>query len=226
MANKFIGIDAGATKTKAAIYDEQGTLLAQTLTGHGNIMVDEAVACENVTKAIENLLPHLKTEDDNYLLLGMAGVQVAGKEQEMMEYLTQTFPQFTQVQVINDGYLGMIAGLEGKNGVFAVAGTGSVVYAKNEEKIVRIGGFGHLLGDEGGAYAIGKELFQHFCQAIDYDQLGCQLFQNLMAKENITAGNEYDLVRKFYTLSKEEVAQYAVFVSKEAQNGNVLAIHL
>jgi N-acetylglucosamine kinase-like BadF-type ATPase len=40
-------------------------------------------------------------------------------------------------------------------GIALVAGTGSIAYAENGERRVRVGGLGYLVGDEGSAFSIG-----------------------------------------------------------------------
>ena len=56
MASKFLGIDAGATKTRAVLYDAAGVMLYESIQGHGNIIVNEAIALQNVTNAIAQCL--------------------------------------------------------------------------------------------------------------------------------------------------------------------------
>lgn len=218
---RYIGIDAGATKTKAVVFNDEGQLIFETTTGHGNIIIDEQMAIYNVKKALHNCQPYFL--QDNALLVGMAGIQVAGKIDFMEHLLSLSFPELSHIKVVNDGYLGMMAGLKGHDGLFVISGTGSVVYAKHGSNITRVGGLGHILGDEGSAYWIGKELFYLFGQALDAANLDESLFQSLMQKTSLSA---FELVNYFYTLNKEEVAKFALFVSHEASKGDVLAIKI
>lgn len=220
---RYIGVDAGGTKTKTVLYDENGRMLVESITGHGNILVDEEVALANICKGIEKVL---RQTSELYLLVGIAGVETAGKVRSVTEFLQNRFPMITKVKVINDGELGMIAQLQGKDGVFAIAGTGSVVYAKNTGKMQRVGGFGHLLGDEGGAYWIGRQLFRSFAQTINTKTTDKGLSYELMKFERVEKGQEYALIRKFYTLDKKTVAEYALFVDKMAEKGNQEAMSI
>ena len=48
--------------------------------------------------------------------------------------------------------------LEGRSGVVVIAGTGSVVYGRNDEGwSCTLGGWGFLFGDEGSAFAIARD---------------------------------------------------------------------
>ena len=46
-------------------------------------------------------------------------------------------------------------------GVILIAGTGSVCFARNQQgQIWRTGGWGHLIGDEGSAYAVSAAMLR------------------------------------------------------------------
>lgn len=226
MRNKYLGIDAGATKTHAVLYDDDGNVLYETTQGHGNIIVNETEAIQNVTTAIAQCLKQVKATDDLKVLLGMAGIEISNKSNELTALLKNEFSSLKQVKIMNDGYLGMVAALKGRDGIFVISGTGSVVYGKKHDRLVRVGGYGHLLGDEGSAYWIGHELFKGLTTFIDDDQFDIPLYTALLASEGISEKDAYQLIKKFYTLSKEEVAQYALWVSQHAENGDQEAIEI
>jgi N-acetylglucosamine kinase-like BadF-type ATPase len=75
------------------------------------------------------------------------------------------------VDVTHDAQAALYAGNPAGRGVVLIAGTGSVAYGRNasgEEE--RSGGWGHLIGDEGSAFWIGKEGLQ--AASHDYDGRG------------------------------------------------------
>lgn len=226
MASKFLGVDAGATKTRAVLYDAAGVMLYESIQGHGNIIVNEAIALQNVTNAIAQCLEQVSEIDQISLLLGMAGIDISNKSKQVKRSLEIKFPTLQQVAVINDGYLGMIAALKGRDGVFVVSGTGSVVYGQKQDTRLRVGGYGHLLGDEGSAYWIGYQLFKGLTYFIDTKQPVSPFYQAFLTSEGVSEENAYDLIRKFYTLTKQEVAEYALWVSHLAENENNEAIRL
>lgn len=226
MQIKYLGVDAGATKTRAVLYHADGSVYRRSTQGHGNIIVNEVEALNNVRAAVAQCLEKIQDDEMVFALVGMAGVQIANKSSEVKRFLQKEFSNIQQLEVINDGYLGMIAGLEGQDGVFVIAGTGSVIYGKKGQDIVRVGGFGHLLGDEGSAYWIGRELFKLFTYFLDSAQTEQAIYQALLLKEGLKEKQAYQLVKKFYNLTKEEVAQYALFVSEQADNGDEYAIGL
>ena len=53
-------------------------------------------------------------------------------------------------------------------GIIVIAGTGSIVFGKDEhDKTYRAGGWGRLIGDEGSGYAIGREAFHTVAKMLD-----------------------------------------------------------
>jgi N-acetylglucosamine kinase-like BadF-type ATPase len=56
----------------------------------------------------------------------------------------------------------------GKPGIIVIAGTGSIVFGKDErQRVYRAGGWGRLIGDEGSGYAIGREAFHVVTKMLD-----------------------------------------------------------
>lgn len=88
------------------------------------------------------------------------------------------------VRITNDADLlaaAMVRHPEISSSIVLIAGTGSIAirYAVDGEspfpkRVIRSGGWGHLLGDEGAGYAIGREAIRHTLWSIEGFQLGLQ----------------------------------------------------
>ncbi len=61
----------------------------------------------------------------------------------------------TRIAVEDDARVALRAAQSAGPGIVLIAGTGSVAYAENGERRVRVGGAGYLLGDEGSGFWIG-----------------------------------------------------------------------
>ena len=62
----------------------------------------------------------------------------------------------------------MEGAFSGKPGIIVIAGTGSIVFGKDEHnRIYRAGGWGRLIGDEGSGYSIGREAFHAVARMLD-----------------------------------------------------------
>lgn len=66
---------------------------------------------------------------------------------------------------------------DSRSGLLLIAGTGSVAVAKTRDaEIVKVGGWGRLLGDEGSGYWIGLQALKHYCKVIDGAENKGELF--------------------------------------------------
>ena len=64
----------------------------------------------------------------------------------------------SRVLVVNDALIALVAGARDEPGIVIIAGTGSIVYGRNAAgEAARAGGWGHMIGDEGSGYWIGRE---------------------------------------------------------------------
>jgi N-acetylglucosamine kinase-like BadF-type ATPase len=63
-----------------------------------------------------------------------------------------------RLRVENDCLSALLGATQHKAGILLIAGTGSIVFAHDgNNRIVRSGGWGHRVGDEGSGYWIGKQ---------------------------------------------------------------------
>jgi N-acetylglucosamine kinase-like BadF-type ATPase len=98
---------------------------------------------------------------------GLAGVDRVEDQERIgawirKEGITSAF------KVVNDAELILEAGTPDGWGVALISGTGSVCLARSRNGLpARVGGWGHLLGDEGSGYWIAREALQLATQAAD-----------------------------------------------------------
>jgi N-acetylglucosamine kinase-like BadF-type ATPase len=73
-----------------------------------------------------------------------------------------------KVSIESDARIALEGAFSGKPGVIVIAGTGSIVFGKDErDKVYRAGGWGRIIGDEGSGYAIGREAFRSVAKLLD-----------------------------------------------------------
>jgi len=87
---------------------------------------------------------------------GAAGADTPASRAVLAALLTEHFPG-ARIDVVHDTRIVLAAaGLE--VGAVVVAGTGSVAWGRNHEgREARSGGYGYLLGDEGGGYSVVRD---------------------------------------------------------------------
>ncbi len=104
----------------------------------------------------------------------------------------------TNVSVSSDLVGAAYALLGSEDGVIGILGTGSVAAVINDHKVDSVlGGYGHLLGDEGSGYAFGKQLLYNFMHSSFSTALMLELEKELGSREEIL-GQVYGPLGKRY----------------------------
>src|SRR5204863_821295 len=74
----------------------------------------------------------------------------------------------SRILVVNDALIALVAGAGDNPGIVVIAGTGSIVYGRSAAgEAARAGGWGHMIGDEGSGYWIGREALAAVMRAAD-----------------------------------------------------------
>lgn len=177
-----IGIDGGGTKTVAVLLDAAGRVLGRGEGGPSNYQTAGAAAVDGalrvaIAAAAAGATANERPISVGGMCLGMAGVDRpadrAALEPVMYGLVTRPpggirWVSPTATLLFNDAVVALVGGTGRKLGVVQVAGTGSIAYGMNERgEQRRAGGWGHVLGDEGSGYAIGRAGLQAVARAHD-----------------------------------------------------------
>ena len=156
----FLGIDAGGTRTRAALLNEMGEYLGYGETGSGNPSnIGVEAACERYAEAAlkAHLDAGLKEIDLEGCFLACAGVKSEVEAEVIRRRVSESgWISYVDCQVGNDLEAALTGGLIGKPGLALVAGTGSFCLGRDETgHRSRCGGWGWILDDVGGASWLG-----------------------------------------------------------------------
>ena len=217
----IIGVDSGGTSTKTIAYDLEGNKLAETTTGFGNLLNNIEEALTNIQTSLENIFEKLGEEHCELVVLGVAGVDSGDFRPIIEDALKKYSPK---VVILNDAWLAHNALLSGEDGALIIAGTGSIVIGKYEEKEGRVGGWGNLLGDEGSGYDIARKLIQKILTAFDRGRGYTPLEENFMKEANFNS--PFELVKFVYSKSKDQIADLSMYIVEAAEQGDQEAIRL
>ena len=154
MNDIVVGIDAGASKTRAFAVDRAGTVVGRGAGGGGNLLTSPdpqgAIAAA--------LAEALGGRGADAIVLSCAGGDRETERTRGHEILTRLAPPGAKLLVTHDAIAALYAGNPTGCGVVLIAGTGSIAYGRNEEgEEDRAGGWGYLIGDEGSAVWCGLE---------------------------------------------------------------------
>jgi N-acetylglucosamine kinase-like BadF-type ATPase len=151
-----LGIDAGGTKTVCHLADEHGELIAEARAGGANL---QATGELHVEKVLHDVMDAAIGERDVVpaaICLGIAGVD-RPDDSAIVRGIMRRIGFKARTLVVNDALVALEAGAPGAPGVVIISGTGSIAYGRNSRNEgARAGGWGHVLGDEGSGYWIGR----------------------------------------------------------------------
>jgi N-acetylglucosamine kinase-like BadF-type ATPase len=167
MSLRVIGIDAGGTKTLGYLADEKKKILAEAHDAGANFHTSGPQAVEVVLRRVfkkllagQGLLP-------TAICVGMAGVDRESEADEVGTILRRIGCQ-APIIVVNDGLVALCAGVGDQPGLVVISGTGSIAYGYNRQlHAARAGGWGHIIGDEGSGYWIGRQALSAVVRAAD-----------------------------------------------------------
>ena len=216
-----LGVDGGGSKTLAVIVNEQGEEVGRGLAegaNHNAVGLDTAVqhistAIEQATRMAHCQLP-LRAA-----WFGLAGVD-RQTDFDLFQPLLSTFAK--HVRLTNDAEL-LLAGLENAVGVALVAGTGSIALGCDAAgHKARVGGWGHILGDEGSGYAIAQQALQAAVRAADGRGPQTVLLERILQYWNLSQADQ--IIGQVYGESdKARIASLSSLVLLSARAGDQVA---
>jgi glucosamine kinase len=159
-----VGIDAGATKTRAFAVDSGGDVVGRGAGGGANLL-SSTDPQGSIGAALNEALGGRSAEA---IVLSAAGGDRKADRERGRELLQRVAPAGARLLVTHDAIAALYAGNPQGCGVVLIAGTGSIAYGRNEEgEEDRAGGWGYLIGDEGSAVWCGIEALRAIAHAID-----------------------------------------------------------
>src|SRR5215210_6230252 len=162
-----LGIDAGGTKTVGLLADERGVIVSDGRGPGANLHAAGELAVEKVLHEVMEQTIGDRAIELAAICLGIAGVD-RDDEARTVRAIMRRICHHTRVLVVNDALIALVAGARDAAGIVIIAGTGSIVYGRNAAfEAARAGGWGHMIGDEGSGYWIGREALAAVMRASD-----------------------------------------------------------
>ena len=171
-----LGIDGGGTKSIALAADGLGNILATCELGPSNPNV---VGFEKAAKTLAQLIVSASEEiscdvrEYQSIVIGLSGAGSDANRERIAagingHFRTKKPSSALPVTVETDARVALEGAFAGGSGVVVIAGTGSIVLGKTPRgDVLRTGGWGRILGDEGSGYYIGREALMAVTQQMD-----------------------------------------------------------
>lgn len=164
----YAGVDSGGTKCEVTLAAEDlSPLFTKAYKGTHYSLAGAQVFASDISGFIMDSLQRnkLSTRDCVSICVGAAGVREASDRSAVQKLLSKLTG--AKVAVTTDAMTALAGTFEGDEGIILISGTGSVLYGMAANKIIRVGGWGRIIGDEGSGYWIGRRALNLVAREFD-----------------------------------------------------------
>jgi N-acetylmuramic acid 6-phosphate etherase len=206
----FLGIEGGGTRTVALLANEKGEPVGRITAGPANLKLLSDKQLLSLFRQIASALARPSS-----LAIGLAGAWTEADWKRIRRQAARAWPR-VPCYATNDLETALVAADDHAapredQKVLVVSGTGSCCYGKKSDgSCLKVGGWGHLLGDKGSAYEIGlralKASLYSYDQSGSWPPLGTRILGHLQLNE------PNELIGWAQAATKTEIAGLAVEV--------------
>ncbi len=216
--DKILGVEGGGTKTAWALVERQENELR--IIDQGKLPPSNfRLTPPERLRTIFSVLP--KQIDRAGIFL--AGCGLGEDQQSLLRLCAEIWPS-AKIVVGNDRDSGLAAALGAADGIVVNAGSGSSITGRRGDRIERAGGWGHILGDAGGAYFLVIQALRLILREYDLHRGELQFAAKILRA--LSLNNLDELVRWAQTADKMEIALLAPVVFEAAANGDTHVIEI
>ena len=214
------GIDGGGTKTTILIGETNGNVIDKVKLGAFNI---NSIKEEGFRALIDEVISVLnKYGRCLYLTIGAAGVSNSLMRSICEEKFANANIPF---ELVGDHIIALEGAHNGGPGLAVIAGTGSICFGKGENGVIeRTGGWGHIIGDEGSAYALGRDAIKAVIAQMDCTGPETLLTDYLADERKLSSREE--IIKYVYGGDKTALASLAVLVDRAYEEGDAAAAEI
>lgn len=217
---KFIaGIDGGGTKTRVCCCNLDGAEIGTRIFGAFNI---NSIGPEKFRALLLDITAYLNSVGEcSAVCIGSAGIS-----NEVMAEAVSDAMQDAGIQnwkLVGDNVIALSGALDGGAGIILIAGTGSICFGRGRNgEEARSGGWGHLIGDEGSAYALGRDALSAVCRAMD--GYGKQTMLTSLLASELGLDTRSRIISYTYGGDKSTIASLSRLVEAAAARGDDVAL--
>lgn len=221
----FVGIDGGATKTKAVVVAggaARGAATVRSASAYHREPDDAAAVVAEAARAAlaqAGLMPPAAA-----LGAGLAGADDPGIRERLERALGRAGVA-RRITIDHDAAAALAGGLALRPGIVIVAGTGSIAFGVDAAgRRARAGGWGPLLDDEGSGYAVGCAVLRAAMRAFDGRGPATVLTEEVRARFGLESLASLKVVAR--GLSIDQVAAVAPLAAGAARAGDAVALQI
>ena len=221
-----LGLDVGGTKTVCLLADEHGQIVSEGRGPGANPHTAGELGVEHVLHDVMETAIGARPITPSAICLGAAGVD-RDQDAATVRAIMRRIGYKSRVLVVNDALVALVAGAGDGPGIVIIAGTGSIVYGRNANfDAARAGGWGHIIGDEGSAYWIGREVLAAVMRAVDGRGPATQLAEEVLTHFNISDTSGLPRIVYDREVPRVSVAALGPIVQCASQRGDAVATRI
>lgn len=213
----YLGVDGGGTKTQFVVTDRHGQVFCSLMKQGCNpndIGLEQTELL--LEEGIREILLRFPTVQCAYL--GIAGAGVGDYAQRLTRMLENRFP-FLKITVQRD-VCNLLAMEDGAQ-MAVISGTGSVVFLRDENRQIRLGGGGYFFDRAGSAFDIGRDAITAALDEED-QKLPESILHRLLC-DHLEVKTIWDAVDRLYAGGRREIAALAAIVFDAMAQGDPAA---
>jgi glucosamine kinase len=218
-----LGIDAGGTKTLCLLADANGQIVAEARGPGANLHVAGEAGVEATLRDVITRTIGDRDITPAAICIGIAGVDRDDEERAIRAIVHAICPG-ARILVVNDALIALVAGAHDAPGIVIIAGTGSITYGRNRAgEAARAGGWGHMVGDEGSGYWIGREAVAAVMRASDGRGPATRLTAEILTHFGVADVSRLPRIVYDRDVPRVNVAALGPIVQRVAEGGDAVA---
>jgi N-acetylglucosamine kinase-like BadF-type ATPase len=221
----FLGFDGGGTHLRGCLIDESGNVLAAAL--------HPPVSFPKLKEKIGEPVAALANELQKRGGLSGATISAAGfcstgvgrpADRELVERALDEKKIAQKIIAESDALAALTGAFGGAPGIIVIAGTGVICFGRAPNgEIIRVGGWGYLLGDEGSGFAVAQAAL--IAALKDWDGRGAKTALRAIFEKHFAVASVELMISQIYSsdFDRGKFAELAPLVFAAADQGDAVA---
>jgi len=230
----FGGIEGGGTHSTAMLFSDSGEILAEVKGPSTNhYQIGKGETARRIASMFEDALKKAGLDTNTTLAgvgLSLSGIEDPETGAQMISTLRGLYPNLTKECKACSDTQGTLATATQSGGIVVIAGTGSNAHLLNKDGTEHnCGGWGHMMGDEGGAYWIAAQAVKLWFDSLDGFNNQYQNISNLenIIKQHFNVKDRHGMLPHLYdNFSKSEFASLTKALADNAEKGDEVCLEI
>ncbi len=197
MEKLWIAIEGGGTRSTLSFVSSD---LEETAHVEGPALHGQRITIDTLHRRCHDFIQRALHEQDisgdaiRGLGLALAGADRQDEQDNIRKSMQSHYPEW-DIFVTSDVRATHAGAFDNGDGILVIAGTGSIVMGRKDDKWRRAGGYGYRLGDEGSGHAIGSDGLRAVGRDFDGQQ---QTALTELLRDKLDIGSREELIRWTY----------------------------